>query len=205
MNTFLSVNWFVIFMLFFAVILCVDLAIDLNAWKTHHLWTERRRFIAVIHGVSPLPLSLSEMVSDFCFHCDVLVTTKKNKLVGIYPDSARLHTVAEFSKSLTDLAVANGNIHRVYVLMCLEMQKTAIDCRDRLGCDGGDDDDAEDGEEGTANGRGDGDAANALNGNAPGGGTWTSIPSWIWEPKQVGFESARSLSLFVALRRSDFV
>jgi len=147
---------------------------DINAWKTHHLWNQRRQFIVKIHKVTPLPMSLAEMVSDFCFHCDVLVTTNKNKLVGIYPDTARLHTVAEFSKSITDLAVANGNIHRVYVLMCREMQKTALDCRDRLGCDGGDEGDDQD--EVTANA--------AINNRNPAGNTWTSIPSWIWEPKQ---------------------
>ena len=77
--------------------------IDINAWKTHHLWNQRRLFILKIHKLTPLPLSIAEMVSDFCFHSDILVTTNKNKLVGIYPDTARLHTVAEFSKSITGI------------------------------------------------------------------------------------------------------
>jgi len=154
---------------------------DMNAWKTHHLWNQRRQFVLKIHRLTPLPLSVAEMVSDFCFHSDVLVTTNKNKLVGIYPDTARLHTVAEFSKSITDLAVGNGNIHKVYVLMAREMQKTALDCRDRLGCDGGDEDDEE--RQGLRGGADAADAANAAAQNQNGGASrW--IPSWIWEPKQ---------------------
>ena len=80
---------------------------DINAWKTHHLWNQRRLFILKIHKLTPLPLSIAEMVSDFCFHSDILVTTNKNKLVGIYPDTARLHTVAEFSKSITGIIIIN--------------------------------------------------------------------------------------------------
>ena len=80
---------------------------DINAWKTHHLWNQRRLFILKIHKLTPLPLSIAEMVSDFCFHSDILVTTNKNKLVGIYPDTARLHTVAEFSKSITGITIMN--------------------------------------------------------------------------------------------------
>jgi len=156
---------------------------DINAWKTHHLWNQRRQFILKIYKSTPLPFSISEMISDFCFHSDILVTTNKNKLVGIYPDTARLETVAEFSKNITDLAIGNGNIHKVYVLMCREMQKTAIDCRDRLGCDGGDEDtrDGGDANNNTAN-----PAANAGNAVAAAGNTslLSSIPSWLWEPKQ---------------------
>eukprot|EP01084_Bolivina_argentea_P032730 60602_1 len=109
---------------------------DINAWKTHHLWNERRQFILVIESITPLPRSVCEMVSDFCFHRDILVTTNGNKLVGIYPDTAQLHTVAEFSKNITDLAVCNGNIHCVYVLMCRESASNAMKCD----CSEGDDD-----------------------------------------------------------------
>ena len=168
-----------------------------------------------IHKNTPLPLSIAEMVSDFCFHSDILVTTNKNKLVGIYPDTARLHTVAEFSKSITgniyfiyiyiyiysaklrllqwniyilylDLAVANGNIHRVYVLMCREMQKTAIDCRDRLGCDGGDVELQDmNGNNGQSRQEQELQQQQQQQGNNNNNNNILSnIPSWIWEPKQ---------------------
>ena len=64
--------------------------------------------------------------------------------------------------------------------MCREMQKTAIDCRDRLGCDGGDVE---------LQNMNNNDDTTMINNNNNNGATTQngilrSIPSWLWEPKQ---------------------
>ncbi len=75
---------------------------EMNSWKTHHLWNERRKHLnAILKAIPEMPYQIGEIISEYCFHSDMLVTAKKNKLLGIYPDSADIHTLAEFSHPLT--------------------------------------------------------------------------------------------------------
>ena len=77
---------------------------QLTSWKGGQLFSERRKHvISILEARKELPIYVCEIISNYCFHYDILVTTKKNKMIGIYPDSALLHTVAEFSKDVAGM------------------------------------------------------------------------------------------------------
>jgi len=97
---------------------------DIATCKAGQLWSQRRLHVECIaQAVPSIPLPIVEIISDYCYHSDLIVTANGNKLVGIFVDTAEINTIAEFSKEIIDLAVGNGNIHSVYTLISRSSQK----------------------------------------------------------------------------------
>ena len=61
------------------------------------------------------------------------VIKKNTKKKGIYPNSGEIHTLAEFSQDISDIAVnEDGSLRNVYVLVRREREHVANSCREKL-------------------------------------------------------------------------
>ena len=85
------------------------------------LFGERRKHvISILEATKELSIDVREIISNYCFQYDILVTT--NKMMCIYLDFLLLYTDAEVGKD-ADLSIPERNIDSSYILVKQEQKQ----------------------------------------------------------------------------------